>query len=1232
MATRTYDVVALQVPIAYDPYGDHDRNGMIYTLGEHEDELRAIADGWPDPFPHPLDEPARLPRPHPLVRPLVLRARVGERVVVRFRNELGRRAGIHPQGVGYDVQRADGGAVGCNPDSAAEPGSCRRYVWQCETEGVFFFGDLADLRGGENGSQAHGLFGALVVEPEGATWTDPVTGGPLPDGLYADVHVPGEPSFREYAVFMQDETPNDNVVDPPHPVYECDLPRPHTHSPAAGGERLGPDLFPEHPGHEDGHEPMSMMLMSYRTEPMGWRSLAFERLVDEGRVDPVRDAIVGEEQHHSSWLFGDPVTPILRAYPGDRARIRLVHGGVKETHVFHLHLHQWRAVPGNEDSPIIDSITISPQQAFTIEPIGGAGSVQRATGDIIWHCHLYPHFHAGMWGMWRVFDVAQDGTGHYPDGTPIAALAPLPGHDAPTAPTAQHPGFPGFIAGEFPQRSPRPPRTPLMPEGMGREPTELERAAFCDDPQPGEAFTKVTLDPDAPVRRYDLVVMTATLHYFRSTGDDDRHGTSWHDHRGVCYVLAEELDEAGGIEAFQQQLADGTRQVQPVAIRAAKGEIVELTLTNALPPGCHEETAFDPVLPFQPECGLHVHLVKFDPLVSDGASVGWNYLSGATTADAGPEDHPRYRTWMYRWYCDEEFGTVFFHDHLLANERQRHGLFGCLVAEPAGAVWADPADHGREVTNATQAVVSLPDGSAFREQVLAVADFVPLVEHAHGKPAEPINPPAFPGELDDHGVMGVNYRCEPLHERRGDPADWFSSAVHGDPGTPLLPAYPGEEIRIRLYQGSHEEQHSFLVHGMRWRTWRDDPRSPLRNQQTIGISEAFSFHVDEPHGPGDYLWSFASNDDTWLGCWGLFRLHEAPHDGLPPLPGAFGCGALPLFDPRKARRYQVRARTAEICYSDQRSDPRGVVYETDGAPAGQPLVLRARVGEWVEVTLCNELPGPGEVSEFDPPLPAKDDPAGREISGRVSLHAGLLRYDVRTSDGAYVGNNPDGTAKPGQSITYRWYADTPGAVLLSDRADVRTHRHRGLIGALVVEPRGTTPRDPCTGRVRWVGEQALLRRRGGARERELVLLLQDGLRLYHDGDLTQPVRDLEDEPEDSGQKALNYRSAHLLPRRPSLAVDEPGTPLLHCSPGDRVRVHLVVAADRPRNHSFGIHGHTWPMEDHLDEPQVGAIGGLSTGSVRTMSFTAGEAGDYAYRTGALRYALTEGLWGLIRVR
>ena len=97
-----------------------------------------------------------------------------------------------------------------------------------------------------------------------------------------------------------------------------------------------------------------------------------------------------------------------------------MHAGVKETHVFHLHVHQWRAVPQDSaaaarpGAPRARSCsTRSPsarRPGVTIDPLYGSGSRQHAPGDMIWHCHLYPHFHHGMWGLWRSFDRLVDGT------------------------------------------------------------------------------------------------------------------------------------------------------------------------------------------------------------------------------------------------------------------------------------------------------------------------------------------------------------------------------------------------------------------------------------------------------------------------------------------------------------------------------------------------------------------------------------------------------------------------------------------------------------------------------------------------------------------------------------------------------------------------------------------------------------------------------------------------------
>lgn len=82
-------------------------------------------------------------------------------------------------------------------------------------------------------------------------------------------------------------------------------------------------------------------------------------------------------------LTDDPAPPILRAYVGDPAKIRLIHGGIKETHVFHLHNHQWRLEGENPFSTILDSISISPQECYTLDILHGAGSLNGVIGDVM---------------------------------------------------------------------------------------------------------------------------------------------------------------------------------------------------------------------------------------------------------------------------------------------------------------------------------------------------------------------------------------------------------------------------------------------------------------------------------------------------------------------------------------------------------------------------------------------------------------------------------------------------------------------------------------------------------------------------------------------------------------------------------------------------------------------------------------------------------------------------------
>lgn len=80
----------------------------------------------------------------------------------------------------------------------------------------------------------------------------------------------------------------------------------------------------------------------------------------------------------------------------------------------------------------------------------------------------------------------------------------------------------------------------------------------------------------------------------------------------------------------------------------------------------------------------------------------------------------------------------------------------------------------------------------------------------------------------------------------------LSSFVHGDPATPILETYPGDEVIIRLFDGAHEEQHAFNITGMSWKREITDENSPIVASQTLGISEAFNLRITKDYSAGNY--------------------------------------------------------------------------------------------------------------------------------------------------------------------------------------------------------------------------------------------------------------------------------------------------------------------------------------------------------------------------------------------
>lgn len=442
------------------------------------------------------------------------------------------------------------------------------------------------------------------------------------------------------------------------------------------------------------------------------------------------------------------------------------------------------------------------------------------------------------------------------------------------------------------------------------------------------------------------------------------NNAGWNDPYGRFYISREQVEEFTEckvtnknreelVKRYVAAVESGIIAVESLVMRANVGDCIEVRLTNFLP-----ETL--PATEFQLETltdnvGFHIHLVKFDVITSDGGANGYNNTSSVFYGE----------TLIERYYANEELNACFFHDHFNPNSHQQHGVFGALIIEPKGSKYYDPRT-GREIKYGTKAVISTPSGRMFREFALFVHDFALLFD----KNGNPLNKPPFPGSHDDPGVMGINYSCEPLGERLkgkkgkdGDPAYVFSSRVHGDPVTPILETYPGDEIVIRLLDGAQEEQHAFNINGMKWKKEITDKRSTLVQAQSIGISEAFNIRIEDEYEAGDYLYYFGGQDDLWLGVWGIIRAYKDENDKLIPINYPSKCfNKIDKCKDKKVREFHIAAIQKDIIYNKYKDhDPDGLLfvpyeYKDDvinGNMEPTPLILRANKGKYIKVKLTN---------------------------------------------------------------------------------------------------------------------------------------------------------------------------------------------------------------------------------------------------------------------------------------
>lgn len=129
----------------------------------------------------------------------MIRANKGDEIQVNFYNKLDRRMSIHVQGIEYNVLTSDGAEVGYNPDTTTR--DFISYKWYAEREGVYLFSDMGDMRSGEDGTNVHGLFGAIIIEPPASKYYHNIFNIKKNYEEQSVITAPGVESFREFVLF-----------------------------------------------------------------------------------------------------------------------------------------------------------------------------------------------------------------------------------------------------------------------------------------------------------------------------------------------------------------------------------------------------------------------------------------------------------------------------------------------------------------------------------------------------------------------------------------------------------------------------------------------------------------------------------------------------------------------------------------------------------------------------------------------------------------------------------------------------------------------------------------------------------------------------------------------------------------------------------------------------------------------------------------------------------------------
>jgi hypothetical protein len=737
--TLTADVVTLDQVFFYNRLGAVNPAGMIFALAQDVVPISGTT----------LTAGNVKLRDDKRPRPLTLRMNVGDCLQVNFTNLLApapvdgeqpatRTASVHVMGMQLVGGIAsDGSNVGTNGSSLAAPGGSATYTFHADREGEYLLYSTAATTGGEGdgGSLAAGLFGAVNVEPAGAEWyrsqvtandlelarTD--TNGGLPIIDYDAVYPVGHPREGLPIMKMLQGTQ----------IVHSDL-----NAIITGPNRGNHSGYPANPAYPNRNQPFREFTVIFHDEIIAAQAFTLfedpvfkhtlhgvrdgfainygsggagaEILANRLGVGPMKDCVECkyEEFFLTSWAVGDPAmvvdnpansgfpatqalypddpSNVHHSYISDHVKFRNIHAGPKEHHIFHLHAHQWEHTPDSSNSAYLDSQAIGPGSGYTYEiTYNGSGNRNKTPGDSIFHCHFYPHFAQGMWELWRVHDVFEDGTRKLPDGeiatgTPIPAVVPLPTLAMAPMPTATMPGYPFYIPGVAGHRPPHPPLDTVDDGGVPRHVITGGTALFpsasnANNPPDSGVFVANRLNFDklietaqaVPVPENGTPAEVAAMNFhaqrthasfkpdgtaasFVTNGRPPAAGAPYADpcvddagnavgnprtYKAAAFQLDIKFNKVGWHYPQSRMLSlwgdvgdfqSGARPPEPFNFRANTNDCITYHHTN-LVPNVFELDDYEVRTPTD-IIGQHIHLVKFDVTASDGSGNGFNYEDG----------------------------------------------------------------------------------------------------------------------------------------------------------------------------------------------------------------------------------------------------------------------------------------------------------------------------------------------------------------------------------------------------------------------------------------------------------------------------------------------------------------------------------------------------------------------------------------------------------------------------